>query len=606
MLHDDRPDAARPSARSVDTLRGHVNPGSSAAYSILIPRFTVCVALIFAAWIVATTLYATGAYYSPLLFWDAWHEVGSAQHIDHLFDQSNEHRLVVSRLVFIADEKLFGGGGKLNLVVISLMQAAHAVLLVYLFARARPIDRWYLAGTAAFVTSMLFWLYQTETLAWSYNVHFAAVFLIASAAFAVLALWESPGGLATAMVLGTIGAFTMANGIFILPLLISLAIWLGRPWWQIAVLALGAAFVLVAFLAGYHIGASPSSPEASLAKIGDALRYALAFLGAPFGYAVQIASSGVGGGSLELKVRSAIAVGAAGLVLFAGSAIYTLSRRGRVCPARLALVHIMMFVVVTMILTTLGRWQFGITQAFSPRYGTPALVFWTALGLTLWSFSPANSKFARNIALTAIALVGVLIASTQVTLIAFVRDGMLSHQEGHSALLANVHDEEALRRLYSNVELIETQAKLLRAEHLSIFARPWSAWLGSPLTTYVGLAAPERCAGYLDEITPIAATVPPAWRARGWAWDPSAGALPEAIILADERGAIVGFGLLGYPRPDVQNVFPEVRSSHAGWKGHFSVDGPRTVRAYALLADLTLCPLRVSQPGAHDGLAAIP
>ena len=370
-----------PVRRSVAFAGNIVNPGSSAAYSILIPRFTVCVALV-AASIVATTLYATGAYYSPLLL-GRLARGRSAQHIDHLFDQSDRAWLVVSRLVFIADEKLFGGGGELS-IWWSFFDASRARGPARLSLRAGSPDRSMVSRGFCRLRHLDASGFTDRGTLLGPTTSISQRSLIAAPAFAVLALSDSPGGLATSMVLGTIGAFTVGERMSFSPFSSRLPFGSAVPGGA-AVLALGAAVVLVAFLAGYHRVPhrprlkllSPSSETLSATPLPfSVLRFARS----------RPASSGVGGvwngGSLSnCGWRGRLGYSRVRLSTRSRAGVDGLPRRGS------ALVHIMMFVVVTMILTTLGRWQFGITQAFcsalrdagprSGRLARPTLEFFS-------------------------------------------------------------------------------------------------------------------------------------------------------------------------------------------------------------------------------------
>ena len=582
-----------PVTRSMSDAKG----GIPAHRSDLLPHVMAGLTFVFAGWIVATTLYAVIVTYSPLPFWDTWREVTATQHIARLSDQHNEHRIVLSRLIFIADKLWFDGGNKLSLAATFLIQALHAALLVYLFSQARRIEYEEALAAWALAISMLFWLWQSETLAWGFNVHFAAVYALATAAFAVFALNGSGYGPFFALLLGGISAFTMANGLLVPLLLISLAIWLRRPWPQIALLMVGAIVIAAAFFAGYRTGVHEPEHGPALTLLAHAVRYAMAFLGGPFGVPVEYGARTLLkllGGDLSLwRGQASIWFGAIGMVLFAGSGVYLLLHRREARPAQLALFHVMAFVMATALMTASGRMQLGLEQALSPRYGTPALVFWTATAFLLWSFLGARAKSAQGAVLTGAAFLGLFIACTQMPLLAYAREAALGRQEAETALLANVDDPDALRRLYNNLRLIDQQSELLKAEHLSVFARPWSSWLGAPISTRARVTRADRCAGFLDEIVPIDSSGSAAWRARGWAWDRAAGSVPEVIILTQAGGTIVGFGLPGYVRSDVQSTVGEVSSSRTGWRGHFSVARPTLVQAYALLeGGLVACPLQ--------------
>ena len=561
-------------------------------------------ALVFSLWIVATTLQGVIETYTALPYWDAWEEVTSSQHLAQFFGQQNEHRISSSRIVFIADKLWFNGSNKLNLTAILLIQACHVGLLVYLLSRARRLDRVEWVAASAFVLTMLFWLQQSESLAWGFNVHFVGVYALATAAFAVLALNTGRYALIFAVFLAGVAAFTMANGVLVPILLVSLAIWLRRTWAEIAILSVCGALIIALFFNGYRTGAHEPEHGPTLVLAEHAVRYTLAYLGGPFAVGLKTIVERLGGGSWRGDVVTSIWLGAIVACLFAGSGLYLLLRRSAARPAQLALFHVMTFVLATALMTAWGRMQFGIEQALSSRYGTPALIFWTATALLLWSFPSGDPRPVRGAVLTAIAAIGLFVACTQLPLVAAMRIGALQRQEAETAILANVDDQDVLLRVYPVPGHLHDQVKVLKSEHLSIFAKPWAGWLGTPISSHVRLAPAKRCAGYLDEITPVSSSEPAAasgkpipgelsgWRARGWAWDWKRPSIPPIILLVQGDGTIVGYGLPGYPRRDVVRAVHHAAAGDSGWRGHFYVDEPTSVTAYALLeGGHAVCPL---------------
>jgi hypothetical protein len=115
-------------SRSMTDVSGETPP-----HHKLVPRAMTGLAIVFAGWILATTFYAVIVTYSPLPFWDAWREVTATQHLTRLADQHNEHRIVLSRLIFVADKLWFDGSNKLSLAMTFVIQAMHAVFSCFFF-----------------------------------------------------------------------------------------------------------------------------------------------------------------------------------------------------------------------------------------------------------------------------------------------------------------------------------------------------------------------------------------------------------------------------------------------------------------------------------------
>jgi hypothetical protein len=351
----------------------------------------------------------------------------------------------------------------------------------------------------------------------------------------------------------------------------------------------------------YRFGVHEPEHGPPLFLLIHAISYALAFIGGPFGSPLgHILETESSSSLLELPPgvwtqAISIVFGGVGSAFLIAAGAYLAAHRKKARPAQLVLLHVMMFVLATALLTASGRMQFGLSQALSPRYGTAALLFWTATSFLLWSFVSRDSNFVRNLVLAGSAAAGLFVACTQLTLVGYAQNAMLAREEAETALLSRVHDPEVLARIYPNVQLMEQQAELLRKKKISIFARAWPQWLGTTIAQHANVTAGNRCVGYLDEVTPVGGSGHAEWRARGWAWDRLAKSAPEAILLAGATGNIVGFGLPGFARPDVKSRVSEVNIGGSGWQGHFSVTRPNLIIAYALLKGRQeVCPLRSS------------
>lgn len=158
-----------------------------------------------------------------------------------LFSQENEHRIVTSRLIFIALERLFGGP---NFVAIALLGTGFIAAAIIIIARqARQPEAQWLLG--AILCLLVFQTQHYENLLLSYASidHFHVVLLAAAS----LALAARPGRLAFAgsIVFALLAALTLAHGLAVFPagawLLWrlgrrrALAVWLalagGMAWW---------------------------------------------------------------------------------------------------------------------------------------------------------------------------------------------------------------------------------------------------------------------------------------------------------------------------------------------------------------------------------------
>jgi hypothetical protein len=72
----------------------------------------------------------------------------------------------------------------------------------------------------------------------------------------------------------------------------------------------------------------------------------------------------------------------------------------------------------------------------------------------------------------------------------------------------------------------------------------------------------------------------------GWSWDDAAGQAARRIVLADDGGRVVGYGLGGYPagKPG--------RFRRSDWRGYYRAAADVPITAYALVdGGRAACPL---------------
>lgn len=142
-------------------------------------------------------------------------------------------------------------------------------------------------------------------------------------------------------------------------------------------------------------------------------------------------------------------------------------------------------------------------------------------------------------------------------------------------------------------DLVRDYAPFLRENHLSIFADRLFTARGESLTTLFGVISAQECSGSFDELNPLEDTTRQKGTVFGWGWLRNENRGPATIVLADDRGAIVGLAHGMEPRADVAAYFHNPRMLATGWSGYFHADPTsRTITAYAVLPDgKTLCAL---------------
>ncbi len=310
--------------------------------------------------------------------------------------------------------------------------------------------------------------------------------------------------------------------------------------------------------------------------IDAVLLYASAYLGGPFGTILAgmirfIQPSYAEGGLLAAQI-----MGILGLVISAGLGIFVISRgRDQTCRAEAILLMIMAMVVGTALVTALGRLTFSYAQALSSRYATPALVFWSAAGVLSYLIATRSpSGIGRALSAVGVAVLAGLsavIALHQIYAVRGFSETRLSRDEASIAMILGVKDDEALKHIFPDPSLPWGARDFLRQNRFSMFSEPHAQWYGKNIRDQFDVARKSRCRGVFDTATSVMSSNSGVdavqGRVTGWIWDEELASVPSTIVIADEKGVVVGLGLTGYRRPDVAKAIPEIRSAHSGWQG---------------------------------------
>ncbi len=536
--------------------------------------------------------------YVPIPFLDEWDMIINWIHKQHeagsvfvtLFDQHNEHRFAIPRLLFIADFTLLDGKGILNLVGVWVVQALHALVLWWLIVRALSMTRWARIATAGVLLALLFSAMQLDNLAVGFQVQFVGVFF-----FATLFVWcllsrvrsrrRADGRLLVGILLAMVATFTMANGL--LTWIVGLLIGLRERWsWRnLALFALVAVATFWFYFTDFYLSHAQRAihwnPLDMFQFPWPLFQYTALYLGhalSPNDYNLAMTLGGIG---------SVTALGLLAVFLFDSNDAYFTSLAAR------TLTVVTIFILGTAILTSLGRSGLGLTQATEDRYVTPAIIFWITLAASLASLRPPNPVLAGLLRYGAFFVV-----ATNLLVV-------LSHQAGYlkanahlkntrlaavSALLADVYDKQILSILYPRLHQLTKNNEVLANRKLSFHSLNWAALPGKNLTKDFDLPLSPHCHGYLDQAQ-LVESDKNGYQLRGWAVDKATTKAADIVVLATEGHSVVGIAFAGRPRADVRQHYPNAIDS--GWFGHAKVKPGQTIKAYALVNDnRSICLLR--------------
>jgi hypothetical protein len=482
--------------------------------------------------------------YSPVPTRDMWDAYfGAYQHlaqgdISILWTQQNEHRIVLSRLLFWVDLRYFSGAGIFLLCCNYLFAALIFLCLLLVLRDALPDSgsRQVRRALALVILAMTFSWIQYDNLIWGFQSQFLLAQLLPLSAFFLLhrhvASAHRPEWLFwLAGLLGLLSAGAMANGVLALPVMSIMALVLRLAWWRIAVLAAFSALVIFVYF--YHYVA-PADHGSALSVLRESpvgvLQFVLLYLGGP-------AYTMTGKGSYYLPAQLA---GAAVLAL----SLYHLWRavaHGR-RSLDVALLAFLIYAGVAALGTATGRLYLGLDTALNSRYMTPVLMGWSCL--LILSVSVLVEKFSdRPARLKWLALVPLLLLPEQAKALGH-SDAPYTCETALLAIELGVNDRAMLASIYPAPQELPRLARLPMALRLSVFGMNRF----TDAVAAIGARPPENtghaCRAQLSGYQPVAGD-PRYVEVTGWIYDADTGKVPDIIHLVGTPGQIVAYALTG-------------------------------------------------------------
>ena len=538
---------------------------------------------------VSSSLFVLLHEYLSIPLSDEWHMIAHWyvhwQNMDsswsRLFDQHSEHRIALPRMIFFTDLGWFRGSWYFTLGCLFLIQLLHAMLLTKLICTAlscRAISRLMVGGI---VVALMFSALQIRNLVWGLQVQFVGVFFLGTVALYFLlrsgttsqtsrSVWNSPFLIG---VFSCIAAtFTMANGLLVW--VVGMMFGIKNTWSLKRLLAFWtlASLVWLVYFADVQFDPALPRPWDTMHQLLPVLQYMAVYLGNPISPAWR---------------ECAILVGLLGMsstLLLALSFVFDRTHRIFNSHALQTLLAIVVFVLLTTLITALGRIEFGAEQAMASRYATPALIFWIATCALLLSIRVKSRLILIGIRQIGAAIILSVIFSAltfQLKFSEIEQQFRLTRLAAAASLLSNVYDKSVLEEIHPHPPQIMSVVDALREDRLSLFSMEIADLIGRSLEQSLSITPRDQCAGHIDQVTGFASDRD-GFRLRGWAIDKTIDKPADQIILVS-KGLIRGVAFSGVERKDVEKHYPGIKRS--GWFGYVRVTPGATVQAYALIHD---------------------
>lgn len=541
---------------------------------------------------IGVAVYVSTVSYSDVLYSDSWREIDPlVLHIspvapEWLWKQINEHRVVIPKLFLAADLELFHARQRFLLASILCIQLLHLILLAW---SMRVLGGWTGAlwrtgtGLAAFC---LFCPSQWENFVWGFQVCFVLPGFFASLSFVMLLLYWMRSRetvrnawlyLLTSIVAALAATYSLANGNLLWPLLFGAAILLRLRLSAILSVVITGAISTSLYLYDYVRPPQHASIVTSLQSPGELIRYMAVYVGSVW---------------VRESTRAAELSGVMGLILAVVVALYLWVRAREIQPFPLQLVLTMLFCLGTAFITSLGRLNFGIAQAFASRYQTVALLFWCCLGLSAFWLAAAGS-YARVATVALQVCLLLIVARSAWRAPSTIRDARSHGFELNAAGTALLEGADDRAQLFY-IGLLRPQyvfaiTHLLQQDRLSLYSDPIDQALGQPFPSTFHTNPARQCEGAVESVTPVSGGDANALRVTGWAWDRGRSKPPSYVIFVNGR-TIAGVGAVGDWRLSDRVHHPEIRSHYVGFTGYVQKP-PRAEMSevYDVASDGTAC-----------------
>ena len=547
-----------------------------------------------------------------ILFADDWRILDHYQSrplLAYLFGSENGHRLPATLALFALDYEWLGGRMRALVLASIACTAASVALFAWVFRRQGALDGALGRSALGFAAFALFWaVAANDLLRGIYHMSLQTTALLALALAALGAVdpsrrAASRGPLLLAGVAAFLATFSHGVGAATWAALVAAA-WVRR----LPARAVGGLLAAGAATSALYAATLPPDPkntvDASLAVLahdpGALARMALAFIGSAPGRV----AAGLGVGEpyppqLELErwaahaqdlLRSSVALGAAGLLLFAAVVARRRRRPAPGAPLDALAVGLMAFATAAALLVSFVRCPTeGPTGVLHTRFLLFSTLFW--VGAVCALVPRTSGAGAGPLAPAAVLALPLLSAA----MLPALRDARAYHAATRShasklslALLLGLrHDELARSVAIEDPQIVYRVAARLEAERRWPFDGARAGLRGTPLAERFAPAPP--CVGRTErrrELPLLGAAA-----LSGWLAPPPGRESPAFVVMVDGSGVIRGLA-------DFESAPPfEAPSAGGGaraWTGFVAdADPAQRYAAYAVLGDgRSACPLR--------------
>ncbi len=327
-----------------------------------------------------------------------------------LFKLHNEHRIFLTRVIFLLYYKLFG---TLNFTYLCLIGNLAIAGMFYVIIKQLPSELRKNSSIVVIITCMLFQYGSSESMLWamaSISNYYVLFFALLTMNFIAK---NSVTNFVLALLFAVLATFTQGNGIVIL-VIGNLYLLSQRRYRYLCLWMFITGIVCFAYFYGYQSPQHHSDPFAFFANAGKAVIFMLAFIGSAFGV----------GGSHYQVLTTIFLVPTIAIGIFVCATTLWLFYKKRYQDGNI-FIWINLFIILTAFLTALSRLNFGLSQALVPKYHINSnLILISTFLMILQSFSLKEFKLNKHLkTISLFCVVYVILSFPMVCYFSFIAYG---------------------------------------------------------------------------------------------------------------------------------------------------------------------------------------
>lgn len=500
-------------------------------------------------------------HFSPIPFWDMWN--GYLEFYTHIlngeykyiFLQHNEHRIVLTKLLFLIDLGVFGGKSYF-LLIINLILMLLIVWQFFKFIDKLFIDKnlYYRNLIKLFILILLFSWTQHENITWGFQSQFYLAYLVPFFSFYLMAIFKETNQnkyFYYSCILAALSSYTMANGILTSLLIVIMTFLFRLDKIKIFIAIIICIVNYIIFFNDYQsIDRQGNVLEYLINSPIDFLLYIFTYLGSPFFYLFKH----------NIQVSEIFGFILVMCMIFI---IIKYFKRILLNYFLIAMIIQQIYIFLTALVTASGRFSFGIEQAISSRYTTPVLISWAILFILLFYFFNQQKFFLSKSKYFIILIISLFFTFYQFTSLKNENGMKLERKLGALAIAMNIKDTKAIQRVCPSVDLCIEIANLASKYKISVFNDDMFGNTLSSLGKETKEFSLSRSFGYVDNVQELTTNN---YKIDGWFYDNKKNC--DKLILVNNKNQVLGYAIHGYERQDVSKIYGK-KAFESGFSGYF-------------------------------------